>query len=203
LLSAKSQSDPIERARDLAVLHEPAPNISAAHVLRAQQNDSRVNADYVRIDPIGLRIEGVDKAILPIDPRAILLVHRPQRRLSELRREHQRTTRRRRYDGAIDIGIAWWPAPRQVTLRTVGRSNAPDVRAKSRELVRQVHAKGAMRERRLNRVLKIVDAVASDLPAIAIVDPGVRILMHEQRHADRGEISVTFVTIPVPPERIP
>ena len=69
--------------------------------------------------------------------------------------------------------------------------------------MREVHAEGAMRERGGNGVLEIVDAVTAVFAAVAVVDPRVGVLMHEERHADRGEVSVTFVAITIAPQRVP
>ena len=60
-----------------------------------------------------------------------------------------------------------------------------------------------MGERGGNGVLKVVDAIAAVLASIAIVDPGVRVLMHEQRNADRGEVSVAVIAITIAPQRVP
>jgi hypothetical protein len=69
--------------------------------------------------------------------------------------------------------------------------------------VSKVHAERAMSERRSDGVFEIVDVVAAIFAAVAIVDPGVRVLMHEERHADRGEVSLAFVTITIAPQRVP
>ena len=67
----------------------------------------------------------------------------------------------------------------------------------------EVHAKGAMCERGGNGVLKVVDAVAAGFAPVAVVDPRVRVLMHEQRYADGGEVTVAFITITIAPQRVP
>lgn len=60
-----------------------------------------------------------------------------------------------------------------------------------------------MRKRGGNGVLKVIDAVAAIFAPVAVVDPRVRVLVHEQRHANRGEVTLTFVTITIAPERVP
>ncbi len=60
-----------------------------------------------------------------------------------------------------------------------------------------------MSERGGDGVLEVVDTVASVFATIAIIDPGVRVLMHEQRHTDGREIAVAFVAITIAPERVP
>lgn len=60
-----------------------------------------------------------------------------------------------------------------------------------------------MRERGGDGVLEVVDAIAFRLAAIAIVDPGVPILVHEQWHANSREITVTFVAIAIAPQGVP
>lgn len=72
-----------------------------------------------------------------------------------------------------------------------------------RKLVREVHAECTMRQRGRDGILKVVDAVAAIFTTIAIVDPGVRVLVHKQRHADRREVAVAFVTIAIAPQRVP
>ena len=56
-----------------------------------------------------------------------------------------------------------------------------------------------MREGGFDRVLKIVNMIAPDFAAIAIIDPGMSVLVHEQRHPDGGEIGVAFIAITVAP----
>jgi hypothetical protein len=65
--------------------------------------------------------------------------------------------------------------------------------------VGQVYAKGPVRERGFDGVLKIVNVIASGFAAIAIIDPGMSVLMHEQRHPNGGEIGVAFIAITVAP----
>src|ERR1051326_3876288 len=75
--------------------------------------------------------------------------------------------------------LAWWTTPRQITFGTVRSGDAPDIRTISGKFVREVHAKGAVRKGRGDGVLKVVDAVAFVFTTVAIVDPCVRVLMHE------------------------
>ena len=56
-----------------------------------------------------------------------------------------------------------------------------------------------MRESSFDGVFKIVDVVASGFAAIAVIDPGMCVLMHEQRHANGCEIGVAFIAIAVAP----
>lgn len=63
----------------------------------------------------------------------------------------------------------------------------------------QVDAEGPVRESGFDRVLKIVNVIASGFAAIAIIDPGMGVLMHEQRHPNGGEVGVAFITITVAP----
>lgn len=166
------QPDSVERARNLAVLHEPAPDGASAHIFGAEKNDAGVDADDVGVDPASLGIEGVHKAILAVNPLPTL-VHRLQRKCSELGCEHQRTTRRGRNDRTVDVRIAWWATPREITFGAVGRRDAPDVWSIGGKIVREVHTKGAMRERGGDGVFEVVDAIAAVLAPVAKVDPRV------------------------------
>ena len=69
--------------------------------------------------------------------------------------------------------------------------------------MREVQAERAMGERRGDGVFEVIDAVATVFPAVAIVDPRVCVLMHEQRHANGREITVAFVAITIAPQGIP
>ena len=60
-----------------------------------------------------------------------------------------------------------------------------------------------MRQRRGDGVLKVVDVVPAVFTTITIVDPRVCVLMHEQRHADRREVSLVFVAITIAPQGVP
>ena len=63
---------------DLTILHEPAPDVSRAHVFGAQEDDARVDADDVRVGPAGLGVEGVDEAVAAVDFGAVTIVHGKQ-----------------------------------------------------------------------------------------------------------------------------
>lgn len=69
--------------------------------------------------------------------------------------------------------------------------------------MRKVHTKGAMRQCGCDRVFEVVDAIATVFATVTIVDPCVRVLVHEQGHADGREVSVSFVTITIAPQRVP
>ena len=162
-----------------AILHEPAPDVSGSHVFGAQENDAGVDADDVGVGPGGLGVEGVDEPVPAIDFGAVPGVHRFKGAGGEVGGEHEGATGGGGDDGAVNVGIAWWTTPGEVAFCAVRGSDAPDVWAKGRELVREVHAEGAMGERGGDGVLEIVDAIASRLAAIAIVDPRMRVLVHE------------------------
>jgi len=130
-------------------------------------------------------------------------MHRLQRGRCECGREHQRATSRGRNNCAVDVRIAWWATPRHITFGTVRRGDAPNVWTKRRKLVREVHAKSAVRQRCSDGVLKVVDTVTAVFAAIAVVDPCMCVLVHEQRHANGREVCVTLITITVTPQRIP
>ena len=63
---------------DLAVLHEPAPDVARAHVFGAQEDDAGVDSDHVGVDPAGFGVEGVDEAILAVNLCSVFLIHGPQ-----------------------------------------------------------------------------------------------------------------------------
>jgi hypothetical protein len=69
--------------------------------------------------------------------------------------------------------------------------------------VGQVYAEGPVRESGFDGVVKIVNVIATGFAPIAIVDPGVRVLMHEERHANSCEIRVAFITITITPQTVP
>ena len=60
-----------------------------------------------------------------------------------------------------------------------------------------------MRQRGGDGVLKVVDVVAAIFATVAIVDPGVRVLMYEERHTDGREVAVAFVTVAIAPQGVP
>ena len=69
--------------------------------------------------------------------------------------------------------------------------------------MREVHAEGTMRERGGDGVFEIINAVSAVFAAVAIVDPRVCVLMHEQWHADGRVVSVPFVAVTIAPQRVP
>ena len=60
-----------------------------------------------------------------------------------------------------------------------------------------------MRESGFDGVFKVVNVIASGLAPIAIIDPGMRVLMHEQRHPNGSEIRVAFIAITISPQSVP
>ena len=60
-----------------------------------------------------------------------------------------------------------------------------------------------MRESGFDGVFKIVNMIASGFAPIAIIDPGVCVLMHKQRHANSCEIRVAFIAITISPQSVP
>lgn len=74
-LSIFYEADASHGQGDFGVLHEPVPNLSRAHVFGAQEDYAGVDADHVRVDPAGLRVEGVDEAVLAVDFGAVLFMH--------------------------------------------------------------------------------------------------------------------------------
>ena len=80
--------DAIHGERDLAVFHEPAPDVAGAGVFGAEEDDADVDADHVGIDPAGLGVEGVDEAVLAVDLFAVLVVHGLQSSGGEFGCEH-------------------------------------------------------------------------------------------------------------------
>src|SRR6185295_11568127 len=174
-----TQADCREYSQDLPILHEPAPDVSGAHVFGAQKNYAGVDSNYVGVGPGGLRVEGVDEAVFAVDFRAVLIKHRLQGAGGEVGSEHQGAAGGGGDDGAVDVGVARWATPGEIAFGAVRGSDAPDVWSKCRKLVREIYAEGTMREGGGDGVLEVVDAIASRLAPIAIVDPGVRVLVHE------------------------
>src|SRR4029079_18349590 len=197
--SVLSQPAAIERVRDLAILHEPRPYPLAAQVLGAQERDPEIDADDARIHPAAGRMEGVREAVAAVDLVAEAAPHLAERGHGAVWREHQRSRRGRGHHAAVDRGIPRRTAPRDVALLAVGRRDPPDVVAVSGKLLRQAETERLVRAGGDNRILEPVDGFWSKprgsscfrlyLVASAKIDPGVRILVHEERigAADVGE----------------
>src|SRR5688572_18983122 len=73
---------------DFGVSHEPAPDVSAAQVLGAEQSDAHVNTDHVGIDPAGGRVESVGESVAAINLLSEFLLHLAQGGQRDVRREH-------------------------------------------------------------------------------------------------------------------
>src|SRR5262245_18535764 len=87
---------------DFCVSHEPAPDVSAAQVLGAEQSDAHVNTDHVRIDPAGRGVESVGESIAAINLLSEFLLHLAQGWKRDVRREHQRSARRAGHDRPVN-----------------------------------------------------------------------------------------------------
>jgi len=61
---------------------------------------------------------------------------------------------------------------------------------RNRETRARDYAESTVRARSADRVKKEIRAPASLLTSLPIVDPGMRVLMHEQRHADSRDITI-------------
>src|SRR5262245_32088432 len=96
---------------NFGVSHEPAPDVSAAQILGAEQGDAHVNADHVGIDPAGGRIESVCETIAAINLLSEFLFHLAQGGQRDVRREHQRSAGRAGHDRPVNRPLSWRPAP--------------------------------------------------------------------------------------------
>ena len=183
-------------------MHEPAPDIAAAQVLGAQQSDSYIDADDIRVHPAVVRVEGVRKTIAAIDALAEFVFHCSQCGQADLRREHQRAGSSARHHRAVNGRVARRAAPRHITFGAIARRDAPDDARIAGKLFRQFHAEQTMRPRRLHRVLKVIYARRLAVAPPTIINPGVRVLMDEQRRGAR-RITVAFEGNPIAPPGVP
>ncbi len=58
------QPDHSHRMGNLHIAHEPAPDVTAAQILRANQRDAEIDGYYILIDPPSVWIERIDEAIV-------------------------------------------------------------------------------------------------------------------------------------------
>lgn len=193
LRAIKPKPDQVHALQNFRVAHEPAPDQSTAQILCTQKHNANINADDVGIYPTIIGIESVGESVSAINFLAELLFHRSQSLKRNIRREHQRAAGGSRDYCPINCRVARRPTPCHVTFNAVGGGDAPHVRAIAAKLCRQLDAEGSMRARSADRIKKVIRAPAPLLAAPAIVDPRMRVLMHEERNAFSRDIAVTSV----------
>src|SRR3954468_5927631 len=158
-----------------ALLHEP-PDETSAVVLDHADDRPLIDAEVVRIEPrdavddaalgnagAGVtirRIEGVEKAVLPEQRIAVAAAQLLEGRHHDLGSKGHRGADSRRRDGAIVAHLVGRRAARRVGVKlpravvddecrvhwTVGRSEAPDVRAVIAKLARIIDRVDALRD---------------------------------------------------------
>ncbi len=147
--------------RNLTIPHEPAPDVSRPQVLRAQQHNAHVDSDHVAINPTGVWIKGINKAVHPIHALTIFFAHCSQSSDGDFRSQHQRPTGGRWNYGSVDLRIARWATPGEITLDTIRSCDTPDVFLVAGKFGGKRKAEGTMCQGGIHGVLKIVDLVAS------------------------------------------
>lgn len=113
------KSDEPHRSRNLAVAHEPLPDVFCARIFCAEQCDAEVYADYVRVRPAVCRVESINESVLAINALAKLLAHVFESRERDFRREHQGASCGARHNSAVNRRVARRPAPSHVASRAV------------------------------------------------------------------------------------
>src|ERR1700733_15232747 len=101
----------------LRIRHEPVPYIAAAQILSAQQRHAHIETQSVGGDPPGEGIEGIGDAVLAPYLVPIPVLHGVYRRNANVRRNHQRATRRVRNHAPINRRVHRWTAPCPLALR--------------------------------------------------------------------------------------
>src|SRR5262245_13098562 len=187
---------------NFGVSHEPAPDVSAAQVLGAEQGDADVNADHVGIDPAGGRVEGVGETISAVNLLSEFLFHLAQGGQRDFRREHQRSARGAGHDRPVNRPLSRRPAPGVIAMLCVGSRDAPNVLRVARKLFRQVLAESPMRARGDHGVFEIIDSRRLAFMPSPKIHPGMRVLVNEERRW-RAQILVLAVSDPVALPRVP
>ena len=119
----RQEAGPRQRALDLRSLHEDGPDKPAPGVLGLQQRDPEVDADHVGVDPAGLRVERVDKAVAAPDPVPVGRAHVAQRGHRLVRDERHGAGGRARRDRAVEgVGVL---GARRARPRPCSRSPNP------------------------------------------------------------------------------
>src|SRR6266542_31035 len=118
-LSRSSKPYQVHCARNLAILHEPTPNVPGPRVLSAQQCDPEINSNDVPINPVSIWVEGVAESVSAVDALAVFFPYRAQCRQRQFRNEHQGATDGIRNDRSVDCRIAWRSTPGDITFNAV------------------------------------------------------------------------------------
>src|SRR5207244_153651 len=103
-----------QRSRQFGITHEPSPHVSAAKILRAEQSDSDIDSENIRIDPAGGGIERIAEAVAPPHAFSETFLHRLERWNADIRSEHQRSASRARHHGSVNRPPRGSDTPRNV-----------------------------------------------------------------------------------------
>src|SRR5258708_2001314 len=122
----------------------------------------------------------VGEAIAAVDLVSELFLHCLKRGYADVRRKHQRPSRRARHNAAVNVFGAWRSTPGFVAFLAVRAGDAPDIFRVTRKLLCQVVAELPVRTCSSDRVFEPVDFGQTFFPAIPKIDPNIRVLMDEE-----------------------
>src|SRR5215472_2911759 len=179
----------LHAARGLGVLHKDFPKIARAGILSHQHGDSGVDSDDIAVVPILQRVQRIHEAItapgLPI-PMADVSNHAH----TFLRKERDRSAGSGRSYGSVNRSQSGRTTPDDIATHGIGGSDSPEIRAVIRKLLGQLHAEAAMDFGGNDRVLEVIRVAV----ALATeIEPGLRVLMYEQRRERANETNSLVV----------
>src|SRR5579885_385190 len=163
---------------EFAVLHKLLPDEAGAEVLGHQYADALVNAQNVRRIPVGFGVEGVHEAVARPDPVTVFLAHMQQNVRALSGKKGQRPGAGARDDGSVQSADGWGAAPYAVSFAGVRSGDAPEVLINPGELAPDDHAPELVDAGGGNGVGEVVGV---QVALIAIVTPGVRVLVNKER----------------------
>ena len=179
-VAPETQPSPSRAA--LVILHERIPDKTGALVLGHQHGNSEIDPEHISVVPVGQRIEGIDEPV-PSPGLGIPFPNRAQHLHTIGIKKRQRAARCTRNDAAIELADPRRSSPGLISRSRVRSSNPPEMVAVVGKLLAQRKAELFMRRRCLHRVLKIVGV---GVALAAEIEPGLRVLMREQRVVPRN-----------------
>ena len=183
--------------RDGGIGHEPAPNVPGQQILRAQQSDADIDADYIGVEPFLRGVKSIHESVLAIDAILEMIAHGAQSGDGNIGREHEGPAGGARGDGSIHCFELFDLAIDFVAFGAVGSGDAPDIRPEAeRKQFGQVQAIQVVGARSVDRVEEKIDEPA--VAAVAKIHPSLRILMREQRAAANEVIWSVRIEGPLP-----
>lgn len=181
------------------IFHERIPNKAGTKIFGHEHADSRIDGDDFSVIPVFERIKRILKRVPLPEPFAIAAAHGVKHEERLAREEWQRTGGGARNERAVNRADRRRATPPGVAVHGIRSGDAPRIVGKIGKPRMQVDTEEAVRLRRENGIFEVVGVMVA---LAAKVEPGMRILVNEER-CIRADIAQSFVVEDRTPPGVP